>query len=114
MRKELLKASDGFRTWYPEAVRSGRIQQVDDDRVSKAANAVVAAGHCLSNDQHVIALAQVSGARLLYADDCNLQKDFRNQVLIKRPRGSVYSTMKYPELQRSRRRLLQRNTCRQG
>ena len=114
LREELWKASDGFRQWYTEAVRSGRVLQVDDDRVNTAADTITADGLCLSNDQHVIALAQVSGARLLYANDGNLQEDFGNARLIKRPRGKVYSTKKSPELRQSHKQMLQRNTCRQA
>ena len=114
LREELLKASEGFRQWYPEAILSGRVLQVDDDRVKTAADTITAADLCRSNDQHVIALAQVSGARLLYANDGNLQKDFRNGTLIKRPRGKVYSTKKFSELHRSHRQMLHRNTCRQA
>ena len=45
-----------------------------------------------SDDPHVIALAQVSGARLLYTNDEDLQKDFRNTNLVNNPSGKVYST----------------------
>ena len=45
-----------------------------------------------SDDPHVIALAQVSGARLLYTNDEDLQKDFRNKNLINNPAGKIYST----------------------
>ena len=36
-----------------------------------------------SDDEHVIALAKVSGARLLYTNDNDLQADFTNTILIK-------------------------------
>ena len=36
-------------------------------------------GAIRSDDPHVIALAQVSGARLLYSNDGNLQQDFKRQ-----------------------------------
>ena len=112
MREELWVASEDFRKWYPEAVRNGRVLRVDDDRVSAVTAEVATTGHCFSNDQHVIALAQVSGARLLYANDGKLQTDFGNRMLINRPRGKVYSTKKYSELRPSHKQLLRRNTCR--
>ena len=43
---------------------------------------------------HVLALAQVSGARLLYSNDQTLQRDFKNSKLIKNPRGNVYTTLR--------------------
>ena len=47
---------------------------------------------CRSNDTHVIALAQISGARLLYSNDKDLHVDFKNKRLIDEPRGKIYST----------------------
>ena len=72
-----------------------------------------------SNDAHVIALAQLSGARLLYTNDGDLQKDFRNKNLVDNPEGKVYSTEaeKNPnkEFRPAHKRLLGRNDlCRIG
>lgn len=44
-----------------------------------------------SDDEHVLALARVSGARLLYTGDRDLMDDFRNPHLIEGRRGKVYS-----------------------
>ena len=60
----------------------------------------------------MIALAQISGARLLYTNDSNLQKDFTNRLLIKNPRGKVYTTMLSQDFNSTHRRLLTRNVCR--
>ena len=38
------------------------------------------AGACQSNDLHVLALAQVSGARLLYSNDLSLHQDFETEI----------------------------------
>jgi hypothetical protein len=43
-----------------------------------------------SNDRHVIALARVSGARVLLSDDNNLCADFLRKDLIDSPRGNIY------------------------
>ena len=114
LREELWEGSGEFRRWYPEAVLSGRVISTDDDRVSAVTADITTTGLCRSNDQHVIALAQVSGARLLYANDKKLQKDFGDRTLISRPRGKVYSTKKHPELRPHHKQLLRRNTCRLG
>ena len=87
---------------------------MNDDRVSTVTAEVATTGLCRSNDQHVIALAQVSGARLLYANDGDLQRDFKKKALIGSPRGKVYSTKKHPELRPHHKQLLRRNTCRLG
>ena len=64
---------------------------VDDDKVNEETTFLKENSLCESDDEHVIALAQVSGARLLYADDRKLEKDFRNKALIDTPRGKIYS-----------------------
>ena len=70
-------------------------------------------GRCRSNDIHVIALAQISGARLLYSNDQALHEDFGNKLLIDRPRGKVYSTNERKDFTNAHRRLLNnRNLCR--
>ena len=66
-----------------------------------------------SDDPHILALAQVSGARLLYSNDGDLQEDFGNKDLIDNPRGKVYSTRHSKNFQRSHRGLLNnRDLCR--
>lgn len=47
---------------------------------------------CSSNDSHIIALARVSGARILCSNDRDLHADFRNRELVNSPRGSIYQT----------------------
>ena len=73
-------------------------------------------GSCLSNDTHVIALAQTSGARLLYSNDKNLQVDFKDKRLIDEPRGKVYSTNEDKNFTNTHEKLLKnkklcRNRC---
>ena len=51
-----------------------------------------------SDDPHVIALAQVSGARLLCAADKLLHADFDNKALIDSPRGVVYQNSSHAHL----------------
>lgn len=45
-----------------------------------------------SDDPHIIALARVSGARLLISEDSALRNDFKNRTLIASPRGKVYNS----------------------
>lgn len=57
-----------------------------------------------SDDPHVLALARVSGARLLYTGDGDLIADFKAKRFIDRPRGKVYSGA-------ANRSLLSRTKC---
>lgn len=105
--------------WISRLIQSGRIKQVDDTEVNNLAEQITRSGSCKSCDEHIIALAQLSGARLLYTNDQLLQKDFGNKELIDKPRGKVYSTRVTNEYDNSKfdegkRRLLNRNLCRQA
>ena len=59
---------------------------------------------CTSDDIHILALARVGGARLLYTGDKALIKDFTNKAIIDDPRGKIYSGAK-------NKRLLKRGVC---
>jgi hypothetical protein len=53
---------------------------------------------CKSDDPHVIALARVSGARILCSHDKTLHTDFRNSDLIDDPRGHIYQNATHTHL----------------
>lgn len=89
VKKELTE-NNNFKDWLREAERSKLVKLVDDDKVYRRAAVILEDGLCKSDDWHVIALAQISGARLLYANDGNLEQDFDNKRLIDKPRGKVY------------------------
>ena len=82
---------------------------VDEGELEVRTERVVDRGGYTSDDPHLLALAQVSGARLLYSNDSDLQDDFKNRRLIDNPRGRVYSTRVNRQFTRVHRRLLQRN-----
>jgi len=81
-----------FREWALQARLSGRLHLSDADTVARATITFSADARVRSNDPHVLALAIVSGARLLFTNDAALQRDFRDSRLIPRPHGKVYST----------------------
>lgn len=111
--EELEKSSADFIYWGREARLSGRMRIVSKREVDARTEQVQHEDAISSDDPHVIALAQVSGARLLYSNDGDLQKDFRNGKLIDDPRGKVYSTRRDKSFQRSHDRLLKnKNLCR--
>lgn len=89
---ELENASGDFKKWVLQAKISGKIRFIEKGQVNAQEQGLRHTSVCSSNDSHIIALAQVSGARLLYSNDRKLQQDFKNKGLIDNPRGKVYST----------------------
>ena len=112
--QELRRASGEFREWFKEADRGGhrgRIRNVASEKV-EAKQAVLERSRKLrSNDPHVIALAQVSGARLLYTKDRSLREDFGNGGIISNPRGRLYPVGDGPQAKRDRKDLRRQNIC---
>lgn len=104
-----------FREWRLQAVLAGRIELLNDAAVDRRTEQLMKADACRSNDEHVIAVAQLGGPRLLYSNDGDLQDDFADKGLIDRPRGKVYSTKERRDLRPEHRRLLaNRDLCRRG
>ena len=113
--EELEASSGGFRDWASQAVRAGRMRIVDEMEVGTRTEEIRAMSKYRSNDIHILALAQVGGARLLYSNDAALQADFKNKGLIDDPRGKVYSTHERPQFRDTHKRLFaNRNLCRSG
>ena len=115
---KLLQELDGdhkFRTWRQQAVLAGRVALCNNDAVNEKMKKLQRENACRSDDPHVIALAQISGARLLYSNDADLQQDFKDKNLIDSPRGKVYSTRYNEDFQDRHRRLLgNRSLCKSG
>jgi len=88
--KEELTSYGKFLGWMDEMERQGHVILFDDQEVEAITKNLENRGLCLSNDEHVIALAQFSGARLLYTKDKKLKKDFQNKNLIGNPPGKLY------------------------
>ena len=96
------------RGWVREAINSGRIRRVKASDVEDLENQLRLRQICRSNDPHVIALAILSGARLLYSNDENLQNDFKTKNLIDHPRGKIYTTLGSKDTTATHRNLLKR------
>ena len=106
---ELLDELDkhqNFRTWRAVARQYGRVQIIGRGIADLLANQLWSLSSCVSNDVHVIALAQVGGARLLFSNDKPLHRDFKEKRLIDGPRGKVFSTNEETSVTRTHRRLL--------
>lgn len=111
--KELDKGSFAFRQWAKEGQISGRMRRPNEDQVTARTQELREQALCRSNDPHIIALAQASGARLLYSNDRALQQDFKDKSLIDNPRGKVFTTLKHQDYSRVHKKLLaDRELCR--
>ena len=112
---ELRRSSGEFREWLKEADRGGhrgRVRNVSSETVAARQAELERTGKLRSDDPHVIALAQVSGARLLYTKDRSLREDFSNGAFLKNPRGMLYPLEDGPQAKRDRKRLRSaRNIC---
>lgn len=110
-----LDRNGAFKEWRRQALLAGRIMHLNDEAVDGRTRQLEKESACRSDDEHVVAVAQLSGARLLYSNDGDLQSDFRDNALIDQPRGRVYSTRIRDNLTRTHRRLLaNRNLCTRG
>ena len=105
--KELSRNS-AFLQFFNDRLQAGRARRVPDASVNTADDALRARRICLSNDTHVLALAQISGARLLFTNDRALQRDFRNPTIIGGARGRIYTTIERSDVRPTHRDLLNR------
>ena len=97
-----------FRAWVGTALTVGHARRIRDAEVDAESEGLRQRGNYRSTDPHILALARVSGARLLFSNDGRLHEDFRNRDIIgDGVRGRVYRTVE-PEnlLEDSHRRLL--------
>lgn len=86
------------RRWLAERIRRGRARLVPNREVDSEEQKLRLAGICVSDDEHVIALARVSGARTVFTRDRQLERDFTSRGLINSPRGKIYKNMSHRHL----------------
>lgn len=92
--------------WIAGLIRANLARTVPTEDIEKEERTLPRLGKCKSNDSHVIALARASGARLLFSEDKNLARDFKNREFLD-PTGSVYK-------RRAHAHLLETAICRRG
>ena len=80
-----------FLQFFTDRFRAGRARRIETPLVD-AAEADLQAMPTRSNDTHVLALARVSGARLLFTNDDALKRDFVNRDIIPGTPGRIYTT----------------------
>lgn len=112
LRRELSR-DHRFVRWLGAATRVGRARMMSDEDVDARTDELRRRDVCASNDEHVLALALVSGARLVYTNDAALIADFKNREIVSNPRGKVYTTAVNDEVTPAHRRILaDRSLCR--
>ena len=112
LRRELSR-DHRFVRWLGGAIRYGRVRTIPDEAVEERADDLRRRGVCKSNDEHVLALAIASGARLLYTNDDLLMDDFRNRNIVPGLPGKVYTIKDRKDFRPAHRKLLgMRNLCR--
>ena len=102
--------------WINRLALAGKLITVDDRKVNQLAQKLEDRAssdslYCRSNDHHIIALARISGARLLYSNDRDLQQDFKNRHVINNPKGKVFSTLESTIFDNQRKTRLYRQKC---
>jgi hypothetical protein len=88
LKRELLGCK--FRDIYQTLLLAGRIREFDGGAVDQLAAEYAKDQRLKSDDPHIIALAHLSNARLLFSRDRNLHRDFTSAKLLPAPRGKVY------------------------
>lgn len=96
--------NEKVRQLYSRLLDAGRLHLIPDDRVESETKILEERGDLLSDDPHVLALARISGARILFSYDNNLGRDFKNKSLIDHPRGKIFKSAAH-------RSLLQSSAC---
>ena len=113
LRRELGR-DKRFVRWLGNAIRYGRARTMANEDVEACTEELRQRDICKSDDQHVIALATVSGARLLYTNDAALIEDFKNREIVRNPRGAIYTTATSNRVTAAHRRLLANRTLCRG
>lgn len=93
---ELVKSGCG--KVIEELARVGLTITLDGNRLMERTQLLVKQKALSSDDPHMIAAAQLSGARLLYSADNKLIADFKAKAHISNPRGKVYKTARNVDL----------------
>lgn len=96
LAKELSKTSFGpllLKLW-----EAGAAQRYDDDKLKAEEKLVLSLG-IKSDDEHILALARLSGSRTLFSRDSDLGSDFVNLAIIN-PKGKVYKKQTHRHLLR--------------
>jgi hypothetical protein len=98
LKRELL-ANGAVKRALAQMDRAGQVKVIKDALVDAETSTVAALPNMKSKDYHVVALARVSGARLLCTSDAALMKDFKNKQLVRA--GKIYKSPSHSHLIRA-------------
>ncbi len=107
LRDELSEYSN-FKQWLQQALIAGLAREFPNLAVNAETERLLSQNICKSNGAHVLALARVSGARLLFTNDQALQSDFGNPQIISGIRGRIYTTLVSQDVSKTHRNLISR------
>ena len=107
---EELSINSNFQQWYSLAVgRRLAIKTTTENDIDMESiiEDLIQQNNCASNDYHILALARVTGARLLYTQDRKLIADFKDIV-----KGKVYPSGNSKNAKRNRNKIRnEKNLC---
>jgi predicted nucleic acid-binding protein len=78
--------------------QAGIALQLRNDELTAEEALIRESNIATSNDMHVLALARLSGARVLCTNDQALQCDFKNMDIVPRPKGKIYKEARHSRL----------------
>jgi hypothetical protein len=89
------------RRWLTRLDEAGKARIADYEEVEAITLELIDGCVCSSTDPHIVALARISGARILCTNDEKLEDDFRNRSLVNPP-GRIYVNKSHNNLIRER------------
>lgn len=101
-----------FLKWAEEAERTRKLIKINRSRIHAEMGEVIKRKHGGSplNDAHILAIARLGGARLLYANDKDLLENFVDPRLVSRPRVDTLTSLAGGRVTDEDREILERAT----
>jgi hypothetical protein len=94
-QKRELSKSEKLLSTMVKLNQAGRLHSLEDQRVDTLTQQLKA--KCHSNDPHVIAVASLSGCRLIFSRDKGLHKDAKNKDILSPP-AAIYQSKDHKHL----------------
>ena len=94
-QKRELSRSEKLMATMVTLSQAGKLHTLDDAKVEALTETLKP--NCQSNDPHVIAVAALSGCRLIFSRDQNLHKDAKNKQILS-PAASIYKSKDHQHL----------------
>jgi len=96
LQTELYKISRAKR-YLKTLSAAGKAHRMPKDEVDREEKKICEMSR-KSDDPHVLALARLSGARVLCSNDRDLHDDFKNLSLVPSPRGRIYQKAQHAKV----------------